>query len=490
MGLTKIEEDLHTEGSTAADPVNNNMAAAETAQAQPESGQTGISGSVPAGVQNTVPVRRTFPLDEKVIALLMLIPAYLYIFGLFRDIDAPFYHDELYFTYLLTFRICFGIFVAAFVAFAEVLYRKEKFRFEAGVWLLCLLLTTVRIVFGTALAAPYIPETNVWEEAFVFFFAHAFGIYYVLARSGRLARYESSRLFFFDAMDGAFIIPFKRFILQVQAIIHIFRDREKGGEKKKGLAVLWTLLALIAAVILLVIAVRMLAQADARFEKVVADFLKIFDVEWGEYILYFILSIPVGLYVFGLLAGMRHETRAHVEGRANGFLRFINALGKVPPIVWTILLFVFSAVYLLFFVIQGQYLFGAFVGRLPEGFTLSGYARQGFFELCQVMAVNFVLLWLSMRTSRCSGEKRSPALVAAEVVILVAGILFAAIAFSKLALYIGEYGFTELRIKSTWLVAVLFAGCVCTLVHLLSGKKTMRIWVILSGVTLAAQCLL
>ena len=488
MGLTKIEEELRPDAvgpeiqRTEPQGVSREMEAPEDGrQAGQKAADSGSSGK-----------RSLFPLDEKVIALLMFIPAYLYIFGLFRNMDAVFMYEAEYTAYKWTFQICFGIFAAFFVAFTEVLYRKEKYRFEAAVWLLCLVLTVVRIVSRIALAGPYIPETNVWEEAFVFFFAHAFGIYYVLARSGRLARFESSRLFLFDAFDGTFIIPFKRFILQIQALIHLFSDRERSekGEKRKGTAVLWTLLALVVAVILLVFSVRMLAQADPRFEKVVRDFLKIFDVEWGEYILYFFLSIPVGLYVYGLIAGMRHETRAHIDGRANGFLRFIDALGKVPSVVWTILLFVFSAVYLLFFVIQGQYMFGAFIGKLPEGFTFSEYARQGFFELCRVMVINFVLLWLSMRTSRRNGEKSSPALVAAEVVILVAGMLFAAIAFSKLCLYIGEYGFTELRIKSSWLVIVLFAGCVCTLVHLLSGKKTMRIWVILSGVTLAAQCLL
>ena len=35
----------------------------------------------------------------------------------------------------------------------------------------------------------------------------------------------------------------------------------------------------------------------------------------------------------------------------------------------------------------------------------------------------------------------------------------AAVAFSKIALYISVFGFTPKRLQSAWLVTVLFAGC-------------------------------
>ena len=427
-----------------------------------------------------------FPVDEKVIAVLMIGVAYLYVFGLIRGLDI-----EYKSTYLTTFRVCFAIFGTAYLAFAMVLYRKVKFTFESGIWMACVLITLVRVVSPVRLGSLFGLKENVWEDIWAFFFLHAFAIYFTLARSDRLAEHKSSHFLPFDAVDGTFIIPFKRIYLQVQAIIHIFSDRSHDAKdgKKKGHAVLWALVALVVAVIFFIIALNLLAKADDNFEKMVQGFLDLFEIEWGEYITYFILSIPVGLYVFGMLAGMRHETRAHIEGRSGGLMKFVTALGKVPAVVWACLLFGFSAVYMVFFGLQGQYLFGAFLGKLPEGFTYSSYARQGFFELLQIMVINFALLWFSGRTSN-QKEKRSVVLFVAQIVLLAASMLFAAISFAKLFMYIDVFGFTPLRIKSSWLVVVLFLGCICTLVHLVSGKKTVRPWIIFSGATLALMCLL
>ena len=67
--------------------------------------------------------------------------------------------------------------------------------------------------------------------------------------------------------------------------------------------------------------------------------------------------------------------------------------------------------------------------------------------------------------------------------------LFAFIAISKLALYIDCFGLTPLRVQSTWLVCVLLLGCVCALYTHLTGKKSMRAWMIFGAVTLAGLCM-
>ena len=78
-------------------------------------------------------------------------------------------------------------------------------------------------------------------------------------------------------------------------------------------------------------------------------------------------------------------------------------LRVVPEAVWLAALGVFSVLYLAFFFVQGRYLFGAFTRTLPESFTVAEYARQGFFELCRVMAINFTLFWL-----RPAGKQACP----------------------------------------------------------------------------------
>lgn len=114
---------------------------------------------------------------------------------------------------------------------------------------------------------------------------------------------------------------------------------------------------------------------------------------------------------------------------------------------------------------QGSYLFGAFRHRLPAGFTVAQYARQGFFQLCMVMGVNFLLLWLVTHSSRALNR---PGRIMCTV-LLAQSILLAVTALSKLALYIACFGFTPLRLQSSWLVCVLLAGCAAWLVSLWDG---------------------
>ena len=160
-------------------------------------------------------------------------------------------------------------------------------------------------------------------------------------------------------------------------------------------------------------------------------------------------------------------------------------LRTVPAGIWAAALGLFSALYLVFFFVQGRYLFGAFTRTLPESFTVAEYARQGFFELCRVMAINFTLFWLVTRTAR--QEQKLIRWMAAA--LLVQSMLFAVIAISKLALYIDCFGLTPLRVQSTWLVCVLLLGCVCALYTHLTGKKSMRAWMIFGAVTLAVLCM-
>ena len=162
----------------------------------------------------------------------------------------------------------------------------------------------------------------------------------------------------------------------------------------------------------------------------------------------------------------------------------LEKLRSVPVGVLAALAAVFAAVYLAFFALQASYLFGAFTRTVPEGYTVAEYARQGFFSLCRVMAVNFALLWLMSRTG-VRPPQAQRALRALCTVLLAQSLLFAVIAASKLTLYITIYGFTPLRLQSAWLIAVLTAGCGCALYSLWSGKRSFRFWTLFSGLTLA-----
>ena len=141
------------------------------------------------------------------------------------------------------------------------------------------------------------------------------------------------------------------------------------------------------------------------------------------------------------------------------------------------------ALYLAFFSLQAGYLFGAFVKMIPDGYTIAEYARQGFFSLCRVMAVNFALLWLVTRAC-VKPVRQEKTLLLLCAVLLCQSLVFAAIAASKLYLYISSYGFTPRRLQSAWLIAVLAAGTGCALYSLVTGKKAVRYWMLFSAATL------
>ena len=295
---------------------------------------------------------------------------------------------------------------------------------------------------------------------------------------------ESSTLLPLDALHGFVVIPFKHFFLRSRTVWHALTHLRRGERKKtQPETVLALVLALIAALALLFGTGILLMRADAGFARLFENLRFELHLD-AEVCIRLLLSLPVGAYVFGLAAGAGREAQEKLRARGDAVCAGVLRLRRVPNAVWTAVLAVFLALYVLFFCVQGSYLFGAFQRRLPGGFTVAAYARQGFFELCGVMALNFALLWLVTRTGeRPARENR--AVCALCIALLAAGMLFAVVACSKLILYISCFGFTPKRLQSTWLVCVLFFGCAAGGYSLLTGKKSFRAWMMFGAVTLA-----
>ena len=375
------------------------------------------------------------------------------------------------------------VFTLGFVALAELLFRGVKRPRESWVWLGCM---------GLILAGILLERDAVWGEgAFLLLplFLHLAAVWWVLSRSGRLCEGKSGHLLPLDGLYGFVIFPFKHFYLRIRTVIYAVGLPLRDRRKVKGITLLWSMLALLVALLLFALAVSLLSEADAGFNKLmgrVGDWFRFGD---RAFFYRFLFSLPVGQYLFGLLAGAGREEPERLRQRGEELCRWLERLRKVPNLVWAVLTGAFCLLYLLFFAVQSRYLFGAFTRSLPEGFIVSEYARQGFFELCRVMGINFVLLWLVTRVSRRPVRENRPTLILC-LILLAESLLFAVVAFSKLALYIDCFGFTPLRLQSTWLVCVLFAGCLAALWTLLTGKKSFRAWLMFSALSLSFLCLL
>jgi hypothetical protein len=374
-----------------------------------------------------------------------------------------------------TYYLLLAIFAAAFCLSAMLLYRPAKTPWESWVWFGCL---------AVILASKLLGRARAWGDVYPALFVHALAVYWVLSRSGRLLEGRTGRLLPLDALNGVFVFPFRHFFLRIRCAAAAF-PRKKDGKKTAPDLVLLIVLAVLIAFAFLCGAAQLLSAADVRFSSLVSGALHWLSSLMNEDALIRVLaSLPVGAYLFGLLAGTPRESPEILRARADKTDRGLRAMRKIPNLVWTLVLAVFAAMYLAFFWIQGAYLFGAFTRTLPAGFTVAQYARRGFFELCRVMALNLALLWLVARSSAVPPRKNRPLLILTTV-LLAESVLFAAVALSKLALYISCFGFTPLRLQSAWLSCVLLFACACALCSLWTQKRSLRAWLLFSAVTLA-----
>ena len=418
-----------------------------------------------------LPERKAFSASRPEIwtALAMYVAAYLYID---KDIDFSFSAHDSTAGWLIAFTVLL-------IGITEVLHWNRKRPAESWIWLGCLVLIEAGALLGCS---------HVWNGAQSILFLHLAFVWWVLSRSGALLEGRTGRLLPVDAVFGFFIIPFANFFLRIRCLFFGLRRFKPKKHRVKPETIVWSAFSLVLAAVFFVIAFKLLAGADSHFRRALAKLLKSFTFQWDgfdDFIGTFLLSLPVGAWRFGLIAGtgrIKDDNKAvHVKGVDD----FLGAIHGVPTVIWVGLTAAFCVLYAVFFALHARYLLGAFTRNLPTGYTLSRYARQGFFELCKLMAVNFALLWFVTRLSRETVWTHR-GLKIISIVLLAESLLFAVIAASKLWLYIDCFGFTPLRLQSAWLICSLAFGCITAIWSIVRKKETFRAWVIFSAVTLTA----
>ncbi len=132
-------------------------------------------------------------------------------------------------------------------------------------------------------------------------------------------------------------------------------------------------------------------------------------------------------------------------------------------------------IYLFFAVIQINYLFMG--STLPEGFTYSEYARQGFFELLTLTFINIgvMLLTVNMGKKRIYEKKVFGSTILKFVMlglsVLTMGLLVSS--FYKMTLYSNAYGLTRLRVLVMIFLCFEAIGLVVTMLFI--AKPTIKI---------------
>lgn len=403
------------------------------------------------------------PSKAEKIALLLSYPlAFLYTYILFPSYDQT---DWYVVTAAFTLLFCIS---------AEIFYHKHKATTESFIWLGCIAVILASLIFG---------RNRVWGDTPAVFFIHCYAVYWILNRSGRLIEGRSGPFSLLDMVNGFFTFPFKHFFLRIKVLWSSLTAKIKKNDRKESRS--GAFIAVLAGIILFYAAGALLALADDTFNRIISGMIKYLYFEvFTELSIRFFVSLLVGAYLYGLVIGANREEPGILRKKRDFLLEKSEELKKVPVRVWTLILGAFGLLYSMFFIIQGSYLFGAFSRTLPEGFTVAQYARQGFFELCWIMGINFLLIWLITRSSNVDIRNNRPAMMMCSV-ILTESLLFAVTAFSKLMLYISCFGFTPRRLQSAWLICVLFCGSLLALYSVWTRKRLFRVWIYISGISLA-----
>lgn len=326
-------------------------------------------------------------------------------------------------------------------------------------------------------------------------------VYWTLCAAGRLEKGQTSNWLAFDVFSAAFILPWGNFmrlfaallcgLKQLRARLHEGRKNRSGRSGRQ----IWGVLGGIAAAgVCLCAVLPSLMAADDGFAAVMralGSMLGSALFDWNispEIFLKLFFAVPTAQFLYGLAYGA-------VRGRRLGWYdqKEICSMQRgarlAPRATVLTALAALCAVYLLFLSIQAKYLFGAFWGALPEGFSYSEYARQGFFELCRVAAINIVILLCANIFSRQQASENCW-LRLGNIAVSVLTLLLLVTAASKMGLYIVVQGLTVKRVLVSVFLIWMTVVFVCIIVRQFRPVQLVRISVLVGAVLFTALCVL
>ena len=313
---------------------------------------------------------------------------------------------------------------------------------------------------------------------------HGVAMYWPLCAGGVTLRGSTSSLLPWDLLNSFITVPFGNFFSLIRSLFGGWNVKKEGLGKR-----VWSIILGIAALIaLLLLVLPMLASADAGFEALLANLDGLFRLEWDADVLFrLILALPVSFYLFGHAYGCingRHTRHLKTERLAE----WGEDCRVLPNTTVYIVLTGICAVYAVFIALQAQNLFSAFAGKLSGTEVYSEFAREGFFDLCRVAAINGVVLLLSDLLATTSRAK-SRALRVFNVILAALTLLILGSAARKMMLYIQVYGLTPKRVLTMAfmaMLAVLYGGVI---VWQYKKFNLIRLAVVFAAVLFAALAL-
>lgn len=205
------------------------------------------------------------------------------------------------------------------------------------------------------------------------------------------------------------------------------------------------LLGLAICVPVMAVLIPLLISADAAFSGVMAQ-LPQFNL--SDLIVTLLLGLPAALVIYSQATALRYSEP--YQGQ------FSEIELSVSHLTINTVLGGICAVFGVYLLSQIAYFGGGFAGVLPENYTMSEYARRGFFEMAWICALNLGIIAAAAAFVRPKDGKLP---LSTRILCLFIGLVtlfFVVSASAKMLMYIDAYGLTRLRVLTE--VIMIFFG--------------------------------
>ncbi|MBR2294591.1 MAG: DUF4173 domain-containing protein [Clostridiales bacterium] len=326
------------------------------------------------------------------------------------------------------------------------------------------------------------------------FAIHLCAVYGVLVSGNVLYEGKTGSYIVSDLLNGAFVKTFPNFGNIFSDIKEFRSSKDEQKTEKSAKGILGGVILLLVMIPVFLIVIGLLGAVNYEFARISNELLNNIDFEWllhlhfADVFTRIIFAVPVTFYLYSLVSACAKEDGSKERERFTKKAEARSRRRIVSPVFTSIISGMFVLTYVFFFLLEGKYIFSAFLGKLPEGFNVVDYARRGFFDLVGIMAIN-ILIFLVINAF----EKRDSVIKVSRfltICLMGESIVFAVVALCKLLMYFTTFGYTPKRMLAMWGCVVMGAAAVFVIMNLIKAGDHARKWIIFTAVSYVAMCLL
>ena len=352
---------------------------------------------------------------------------------------------------------------------------------ETVFWYVMMILASVTAPFGPS-------------ESLSAFAVHLCAVYSVLVSNDILLGDRTGGFIPADLIHGFYVKSFAGF----PNFITDWSAFKKDGEKKKHNAgvILLAVGFIVLMLVFFIISLSFISSIDGDIANAFDNFWDSFEgyfagLELESIFFSFFLAIPICFYLYGLMSRSAKSDGTREKRIGANLAAGFEKGRKVPCVITCISAGFFVALYIFFFIKRTAYFTGGFTGIVPDDKLVAYYAREGFFELVGIMAVNMCVYLAIYLFEKRNNEGRTTLGGRILVTLLMSeSIIFAVISMSKLWLYFSMYGYTPKRMLAMWGTLALGFAALMSILTVNRGKSHFRLGVFFTAVSYIAVSIL